>query len=156
MRTILTALALFLLPGGLQAQQPVPKVVSVLDGYEYEGGGILDVSERPYHSIDCFYKKGVTRLVLSIEAGINSNQERLWRKLDVLDIPTRRSESVAFCIFGTTLNLVPDPEIVCLTVVGDGPFLKIRKAWRANRRDSKFEPISPRGLKCPNVNYGGD
>ena len=77
-----------------------------------------------------------------------------WEVKDVLVLPALRKNQVlvyAMCYSGKQ----PDKEIVAIADYQDAEFLtRLHRAWRANRKTEKFEPISPKGIKCTNEGYG--
>ena len=78
----------------------------------------------------------------------------LFEVKDVLNLPSLKSTEQLASV-GCLVNGKRDPEVIAIAVLEDTEYWgKIRRAWRANRRTTRFEEISPRNIACENPGWG--
>jgi len=79
---------------------------------------------------------------------------QMMEVLDVLILPALKSREV-FVYFDCYAKGRRDSEILCVFDDTERQFFtRVRRAWRAKRREGKFEEIAPRDVKCENFGFG--
>jgi hypothetical protein len=141
--------------GKKQSPPPPPPTAGVgvrfgpdmLRGYEEVGGGVMSDethSRMTDYAVQLVRKDGIDMLWMSRVIGADPSGRPLFEIVDILKLPPRnKGELVAVfaCCYGGRTN----DAIVAYT---DKYYYRVSKAWLANRKTSRIEEVSTRGIVC--------
>lgn len=119
------------------------------------GGALIGPVAEPQYGL-ALIARGRTRMLwLSRLTRRDEAGRPTWEVRDVLFLPAvGRGEVLAYALCFS--NGKPDPEIVAIAAYERDRefFTRIRRAWRADRREERFESVPAKGIKCEHEGYG--
>jgi hypothetical protein len=129
--------------------------VSFPRGLKDRGGSVIDV-DRDESRYGLAEVQDSTAQMIWLERFINRDQQGkvTYQVIDVLKLPPISKSQIlvrSFC----WVNGKRDREIIAIVEATDTEFrTTIHRAWRANIKTEKIEPMSPKGIACENIGWG--
>ena len=130
------------------------KYVSLPDGLEEASGELMGSVDDPLgYALREIHRGRVKMLWLERKVSGDKPGQPNWEVKDVLVLPAmlKRQNISSNCYAGKK----SDQEIVAIVAKSSGELLRVRRAWRANRKTEKFEGLSLKGITCVNEGIGG-
>jgi hypothetical protein len=120
-------------------------------GHKWIGGSLLTdpYSDEKQYGVTEVSKGRVKMMWLDRLTHHDAAGNAHWEIKDVLFLPPIRKNQQLLYV-GCFLANKPDSELVVIadTVVRGGYYVRVRHAWRANRKAEKFQQIPVAGVKC--------
>jgi len=152
------AIHIFAIPAIIAVQGDVRLQITLeqllKSGFTDMGGCLIGGVKSPQFGFERFSRNRETVIQFQIEDQRDSRKILSWKCLDSIKVKLASKDVVVFgdgCCF---IDGRMDPEIVCIAIDGSSEYLRVRRAWRANRKTQRFEPIPTKGVKCINEGYG--